>query len=313
MEIGKFQAFIQKIQNSLSKAIVGKEDVIRLVTIAFICDGHVLMEDVPGVGKTLLVKAFAKATGMNSKRIQFTPDLLPSDLTGVNIYNQKTGDFEFHPGPLFANCVLADEINRATPRTQSSLLEAMEERQITVDGLTRKLGRFMVLATQNPIDSFGTFPLPEAQLDRFFMRIRMGYPKREEEMDIIRRSQDLIRMERVECAVSEEEIEYVKQNRYSIVVSEDVLGYLMDLIAATRNREHFQLGVSPRGAIALFQASQVSAALRGRKFVIPEDIAEMAPYILSHRIILNGAVQSEDIYAPIQAILKDVTVPTENV
>lgn len=280
-----FLDFKNKIVNNVKQVIIGKDEVIELVTIAFICGGHILLEDIPGVGKTMLVKAFARSIGGEYKRVQFTPDLLPSDLTGINYYNQKNQDFEFRPGPLFANLILADEINRATPRTQSSLLEAMEEKQITVDGVTRKLDApFMVLATQNPIESFDTFPLPEAQLDRFFMRINMGYPGREEEIDIIRRPDTSLILGELSCVITPEELAYVTSNYTSVRASADVTNYLMDIIEATRKSERIQLGISPRGSISLFRAAQARAAINGRDYLIPEDIKEMAPFVLNHRL-----------------------------
>lgn len=271
-----------------------------------------MLEDIPGVGKTMMVKAFAKSIGSSFKRIQFTPDLLPSDLTGINFYNQKSGKFEFKAGPLFTNIALADEINRATPRTQSSLLEAMEERQITVDGVTRKLSEpFMVLATQNPIESYGTFPLPEAQLDRFFMRIKMGYPKRDEELKVVMRFRENNPLDELEAVVTQEDIEFVKQNYCKVSCSEDVMNYLMEIIEATRRSEKIQLGVSPRGTIALFRAAQANAAINGRDYVIPEDIKKMAPYVLNHRIIAKGVSRNKDIYDLVNGILYDTTVPVE--
>lgn len=312
METQKFIDFKSKLTENVSKVIVGKEDVIELITISFICGGHVLLEDIPGVGKTMMVKAFAKSIGSSFKRIQFTPDLLPSDLTGINFYNQKSGEFEFKAGPLFTNIALADEINRATPRTQSSLLEAMEERQITVDGVTRKLSEpFMVLATQNPIESYGTFPLPEAQLDRFFMRIKMGYPKRDEELKVVMRFRENNPLDELEAVVTQEDIEFVKQNYCKVSCSEDVMNYLMEIIEATRRSEKIQLGVSPRGTIALFRAAQANAAINGRDYVIPEDIKKMAPYVLNHRIIAKGVSRNKDIYDLVNGILYDTTVPVE--
>lgn len=312
METQKFTDFKSKLTENVSKVIVGKEDVIELITISFICGGHVLLEDIPGVGKTMMVKAFAKSIGSSFKRIQFTPDLLPSDLTGINFYNQKSGEFEFKAGPLFTNIALADEINRATPRTQSSLLEAMEERQITVDGVTRKLSEpFMVLATQNPIESYGTFPLPEAQLDRFFMRIKMGYPKRDEELKVVMRFRENNPLDELEAVVTQEDIEFVKQNYCKVSCSEDVMNYLMEIIEATRRSEKIQLGVSPRGTIALFRAAQANAAINGRDYAIPEDIKKMAPYVLNHRIIAKGVSRNKDIYDLVNGILYDTTVPVE--
>lgn len=314
MNIEPFVNFKDKVVKNVSKVIVGKDEVIELVTVAFICGGHILLEDVPGLGKTMLVRAFAKTIGCDFKRIQFTPDLLPSDLTGINFYNQKTGDFQFKPGPIFTNILLADEINRATPRTQSALLEAMQERQVTVDGVTRKLPEpFMVLATQNPVESFGTFPLPEAQLDRFFMRIKIGYPTREEEIEIVNRNKKLDLVEDLESVVSIEEINYVRNAYNEVRISKEVMDYLLDIIEKTRNIDVVQLGVSPRGTIALFKASQAYAAINGREYIIPEDVKKMAPYVLNHRVILKGLSRDRNIYSFINSVLDTVKVPVEEV
>ncbi|HHV81312.1 MAG TPA: MoxR family ATPase [bacterium] len=314
MDIDLFVRFKSKIIENVSRVIVGKDEVIELVTVAFICGGHILLEDVPGLGKTLLVKAFAKTIGCDFKRIQFTPDLLPSDLTGINFYNQKTGDFQFRPGPIFTNILLADEINRATPRTQSALLEAMQEQQVTVDGVTRKLPEpFMVLATQNPIESYGTFPLPEAQLDRFFMRIKIGYPTRREEIEIVNRNKRVDLTEGIESVVSTDEIKYVRSAYNDVKISEEVMDYLLDIIEKTRNMDMVQLGVSPRGTIALFKASQAYAAINGRDYIIPEDIKKMAPHVLNHRVILKGLTKDRNIYSFINSVLETVRVPVEEV
>lgn len=314
MDVKPFLDVKEKLVSNINQVIVGKDDVIELVLIAFMCGGHVLLEDIPGVGKTLLVKSFAKSMGGGFSRIQFTPDLLPSDLTGINYYNQKTQDFEFRRGPLFSNLILADEINRATPRTQSSLLEAMEERQITVDGVTRKLeGMFMVLATQNPVESLGTFPLPEAQLDRFFMRISMGYPKRHEEIGIIRRRESSAILEELSCVISLEELDYVKDHYTEVQASDDVMNYLMDLVEATRKDDRIRLGISPRGSLALFRASQARAAFSGRDYLIPEDIQAMARYVFNHRLVVKGGAQSHTIYEPVERILSSVKVPVEDI
>ncbi|MDQ7096354.1 MoxR family ATPase [Desulfosporosinus sp. PR] len=313
MDLDVFLSFKDKIVSNVKKIIVGKDDIIELVTIAFICGGHILLEDIPGVGKTMLVKAFAKSIGREYKRIQFTPDLLPSDLTGINYYNQKSRDFEFRQGPLFSNLILADEINRATPRTQASLLEAMEESQISVDGVTRKLSEpFMVLATQNPIESFGTFPLPEAQLDRFFMRISMGYPERNEEISILRRQESAALLDDLPCILEETDLAYVLRNYRSVRASDDVVNYLMDIVEATRKNEKIQLGVSPRGSIALFKAAQARAAIHGRDYLIPEDIKEMARYVLNHRLIMKGGPRSKMIYEAVDLLLGTVKTPVEN-
>lgn len=307
MDISRFTDYRDKFVQNCSKVIVGKEDVISLVLTSFICSGHVLLEDVPGTGKTMLLRAFSKTVGGNFKRIQFTPDLLPSDLTGINFYNQKSGEFEFRPGPLFSNIILADEINRATPRTQSSLLEAMEERQITVDGKTTILEEpFMVMATQNPLESYGTFPLPDAQIDRFFMRLSLGYMTREQEMSVLSRPSTTDLVESLEQMVSEEDTAYVRKAYVETRVSEDVLGYIMDIIEATRSISNFVTGVSTRGAIALYKASQVTALFQGRDYVIPEDVKYVAPHVLAHRISSDGARH-------IQEILEHVPVPLENI
>ena len=306
MDVTRFTQYKDRVLENCTKVIVGKEDAISLVLTCFICSGHVLLEDVPGTGKTMLLRAFAKTVGGDFKRIQFTPDLLPSDLTGINFYNQKQGEFEFRPGPLFSNIVLADEINRATPRTQSSLLEAMEERQITVDGMTMKLEEpFMVMATQNPLESYGTFPLPDAQTDRFFMRLSLGYMTRQQEMGVISRASTLDIVESLEQTVSFEDTQYVRSAYVETKVSDEVLGYMMDIVERTRTANNFITGVSTRGAMALYKASQVTALLNGRDYVIPEDVKYVAPHVLSHRISNDGAKL-------VQQILQDVTVPLEN-
>lgn len=314
MEIQRFVEFSDRIRENVSKVIIGKNEVVDLLTVGLICGGHVLLEDVPGVGKTMLIKAFSKTIGCSFKRIQFTPDLLPSDLTGINFYNQKSLEFEFKEGPLFSNIILADEINRATPRTQSSLLEAMEEKQITVDGITRKLSEpFMVLATQNPVESYGTFPLPEAQLDRFLMRITMGYPKRLEEIEILNRYKEENPLDTLECVIAREDIEFVKKNYQRVNIHNDVMNYLMDIIETTRKDERIQLGASPRATIALFRASQALAAIKGRDYIIPEDIKMMSPYILNHRLIYKGLNRGNEPYAVIKNIINSITVPIEEV
>lgn len=307
----RFVEFKEKIIENVSKVIVGKEKEVELIIVSFISRGHVLLEDIPGMGKTMLIKAFSKTLNLPFNRIQFTPDLLPSDITGINFYNQKTGDFEFREGPLFSNMILADEINRATPRTQSALLEAMEEKQVTVDGVTRKLNMpFMVLATQNPVESYGTFPLPEAQLDRFFMRIKLGYPTKEEEKLIIRKN---IKnpLDNIEPVVDMEELDYVLSNVSNVTIEEDVMDYLVNIVNETRNKENIQLGVSPRGSVALFKASQAYAAINGRDYIIPEDIKYVSPYVLNHRIIVSGINSLEDSVEFIKEIVESVEVPLE--
>ena len=313
METKKYSEFKDKIVENVSKVMVGKNDVVELIVVSFICGGHVLLEDVPGVGKTVMGKSFAKSIGKKFTRIQFTPDLLPSDLTGINFYNQKNMEFEFREGPLFSNIIVADEINRATPRTQSSLLEAMEEKQITVDKLTRKLDSpFMVLATQNPVESYGTYPLPEAQLDRFLMRIDMGYPSFEEEAEVVRRSDNKNLSAELETVVSKEDIEYVQEHYTEVTMNDVVVNYLLNIVSATRNKENILLGISPRGTIALYKASKAYAAINGRDFVIPEDVKHMAPFVLNHRVKFRGS-KGKGIYDNINELLEKVPVPTEEI
>ncbi|MBU5437194.1 MoxR family ATPase [Tissierella sp. MSJ-40] len=313
MELSPFVRFKEKVVENVSKVIVGKEEIIELVIVSFLSGGHVLLEDIPGMGKTMMIKAFSKTLDLPFKRIQFTPDLLPSDITGINFYNQKIGEFQFREGPLFSNIVLADEINRATPRTQSSLLEAMEEKQITIDGETRKLSTpFMVLATQNPVESYGTFPLPEAQLDRFFMRIKIGYPTKEEEKEIILKNIGNP-LENIQSIITEEELSYLFSHVSKVTAEEDVVNYIVEIINETRNKEEIELGVSPRGTIALFKSCQSYAAINGRDYIIPEDVKAMAPYVLNHRIISRGIGNIEDSINLIKRILETIPVPLENI
>ncbi len=303
--------FKEKVVENVSKVIVGKDKEIELIIVAFLSGGHVLLEDIPGMGKTMMIKAFSKTLDLPFKRIQFTPDLLPSDITGINFYNQKTGEFQFRQGPLFANIVLTDEINRATPRTQSSLLEAMEEKQITADGETRILHKpFMVLATQNPVESYGTFPLPEAQLDRFLMRIKLGYPTMEEEKLIIKKNIGNP-LEEIESILNQDEIPLLMEKISSVSIHDDVMDYLIKIVNETRGKENIELGVSPRGSISLFKSCQSYAAINGRDFILPEDIKVMAPYVLNHRIIARGVNTIEDALSLIQRIIDTVEVPLE--
>ncbi len=314
MDVSKYQSYQEKIVQSCSKVIVGKEDAITRMAVCFLCGGNVLLEDVPGTGKTMLLRAFSKSIGGSFKRVQFTPDLLPSDLTGINFYSPKTGDFTFRPGPLFANIVLADEINRATPRTQSSLLEAMEEHQITVDGQTYPLAEpFMVMATQNPIESYGTFPLPEAQLDRFMMKLTLGYMTPEQELKVIARPSTAALLDTISAVITPEEVATLKQEYHGVTVSADVAEYIMQIITETRKQSEAHSGVSTRGAIALYQASQVMAAFAGRDFVIPEDVKALVHPILGHRIMANSSDGTNVAKMYLDSILAQISVPTERI
>lgn len=305
--------FKEKVLDNVSKVIVGKNKEIELLLTAFLAQGHILLEDLPGMGKTVMVRSFSNTLALPFKRIQFTPDLLPGDITGISFYNQKEKEFEFRKGPLFSNVILADEINRATPRTQAALLEAMEERQITVDGETRKLSEpFIVLATQNPVETYGTFPLPEAQMDRFLMRISMGYPSMEEEKVILRQTLGNM-LETLSSVVSEEELMPLIAEVKEVKCTEEVLSYLLHVVRATREDEEITMGVSPRGSIALFRASQVSAAFDGRVYMMPEDVKKMAPYVLNHRIVCEDAYGVSSAMSKIEELLTKVPVPLEEV
>ena len=302
----------QALRTNVGKVIVGKDAMVELLLVALLSDGHVLIDDVPGTGKTTLAKALARSLDLSFARIQFTPDLLPSDVTGISFYNQKAQEFEFRPGPLLSHLVLADEINRATPRTQSALLEAMQERQVTVDRETHHLARpFLVLATQNPIELEGTFPLPEAQLDRFMMQIRLGYPNEQEENDILRRYEREDPMDELLPVMSGEQLLELQAQVRTIRVEDSVREYLVRVTRATREHPSVELGVSPRGTMALYRTCQALAALRGRGFVVPDDVKEMAPYVLTHRIHispqtrLRGRMPQEII----QQIVSEVPVP----
>ncbi len=304
---------VQRVVGNVERVIVGKAEPVAFSLIAVICHGHVLIEDVPGVGKTVLTKAIARSIGCTFKRIQFTPDLLPSDVTGVSIYNQKTSNFEYRPGPIMAQIVLADEINRATPKTQSALLEAMEEAQVTVDGITYHLPEpFMVMATQNPIEYEGTFPLPEAQLDRFMMNIKLGYPKPSDEMNILDSHQHHHPLEDLAQIMTAEELVLIQHQVRAVHVDPSIREYIVAISNATRSHTSIYLGASPRGSLALFRAAQALAAMRGRGYVIPDDVKLLVKPTLAHRIIVTPAARVRSITST--AILDEIlqTVPVPN-
>ena len=301
-----------RIIDNVATVIVGKRDAIELVVVAMLSDGHILIEDVPGVGKTTLAKAISRSVGLSFKRVQFTPDLLPSDVTGVTIFNQKTREFEFREGPVMAQIVLADEVNRATPKTQSALLEAMEERQITVDGTTYTLPEpFLVLATQNPIEYEGTFPLPEAQLDRFLMRVNLGYPDRRDELQVLATQQRERPIDDIQQVVTLEEVFAAQEAVKDVYVDPLVSNYIVDISRATREHNDVYLGASPRGSLGLFRAGQAMAAVGGRDYVVPDDVKRLAESVLSHRVIVSPAarIRSVDTRAIVSGILDFVPVP----
>ena len=282
----------RRVIDNVEKVIVGKQESVLLTLIAVLCGGHVLIEDVPGVGKTTLTKSIARSIGCGFKRIQFTPDLLPSDVTGISMFNQRTGEFEFRPGPIMSQFVLADEINRATPKTQSALLEAMEENQITVDGETHPLpAPFLVMATQNPIEYEGTFPLPEAQLDRFMLNISLGYPSPADEVQILDRQQRRHPIDSLQQVLTADELLRLQSQIRETHVAHEVREYIVSLVSATRQHQHVYLGASPRGSLALFHASQAMATLRGRDFVTPDDVKALVKPTLSHRLIIAPAAR----------------------
>jgi len=306
------QAFGIKLINNLEKVIVGKRQPIELIVVGLLCQGHVLIEDVPGVGKTVLARSLAKSLGCSFNRLQFTPDMLPSDVTGVSIYNQSKLAFEFRPGPIFAQVVLVDEINRATPKTQAALLEAMEERQVTVDGRTHPLPNpFMVLATQNPIEYEGTFPLPEAQLDRFLLRVRLGYPNARDEIEIINRQQLRHPIDTLNSVIKVDELKKAMDEIKKVYVSEGIKQYVVELTNRTRQHADVYLGASPRGSLALFRTGQAVASLDGRDFVLPDDIKRMAVPVLAHRVIVGPAARLQELSAEkiVQEILVNTPVP----
>lgn len=299
------QEVAERIATNVETVIVGKRKAVDLVLIALLCRGHVLLEDVPGVGKTMLAKSIARSIGCIFRRIQFTPDLLPSDVTGVSIYNQGTNQFEFRPGPILSQIVLADEINRATPKTQSSLLESMEEAQVTVDGTTHPLPQpFIVLATQNPIEYEGTFPLPEAQLDRFLLRIHLGYPERSDELIILERQRKQHPITMLNQVVSADKLVEMQEQVKDVYVDPLINEYIVNLAIATRHHEDVYLGASPRGSLALYRTAQAQAAIKGRDYVTPDDVKALAEPVLGHRLIINPAARIRNVQSP--AIIGDV-------
>jgi MoxR-like ATPase len=306
------QAFATQIIENVEKVIIGKRDAVELTLIGLLAQGHLLIEDVPGVGKTMLARAIAKSIGCSFRRIQFTPDMLPSDVTGVSVFNQKTMEFEFRPGPVMAQIVLTDEINRATPKTQSALLEAMEERQTTVDGVTYPMKRpFLVMATQNPIEYEGTFPLPEAQLDRFMLRISLGYPNKTDEISILDAQQFKHPIEELDQVVTVDELMAAQEQVKQAYVDDLIKNYIVDLVAMTREHPDAYLGASPRGSITLYKAAQVRAMLQGRDYAIPDDIKALALSALAHRLIVSPSARIKDVdpRSVVEDVVQSVPVP----
>lgn len=305
---------INRILTNIDQVMIGKRDIAELCVTALLAGGHVLLEDVPGVGKTMMVKALARSVGADFKRIQFTPDLLPSDVLGVSIYNPKAMEFEFRPGPIMGNIILADEINRTSPKTQSSLLEGMEEASITIDGVTMQIPQpFFVMATQNPIEYEGTYPLPEAQLDRFLFKLKMGYPTKMEEMEVLGRAEKTVPIEQLRSVVTLEELVELQQAVTGVKVDDTIKLYIVDCVAQTRDNPYVYLGVSPRGSLALMKASQAFAMLKGRTYVIPDDVQYLAPFVFQHRMILTPEARYEGISTSeiVDRILMKVRVPVD--
>jgi MoxR-like ATPase len=309
------QTVSQRVIDNVKKVIIGKDEVIKLLLAAVFCEGHVLLEDVPGTGKTTLARAFAASLGCTFRRIQFTPDLLPSDVTGLSWFNQKAQEFEFRPGPIMSQVVLGDEINRATPRTQSAMLEAMQERQVTGDGVTRQIDRpFLVLATQNPIELEGTFPLPEAQLDRFLLKVQIGYPNQNEENEMLERFRASDPLTDLQPVTTPDEIIALQAERRAIRVENSVRDYIVRIARETRQNKEIQLGASPRATLALYQSAQAWAAIAGRDFVLPDDIKHLAPAVLCHRLIISSQAQLRGRSAAemVNDIVSAVPVPVES-
>ncbi|MBE5776679.1 MAG: MoxR family ATPase [Clostridiales bacterium] len=312
MEYQHIQQFGKKIRDNVNKVMIGRDHTCLVMLSALLSGGHVLLEDMPGTGKTVLAKSLAKSMALSFARIQFTPDLLPSDVTGISVYQPRTGEFEFKKGPVFTNILLADEINRATPRTQSALLECMEEKQVTEGGVTRKLqDPFMVVATQNPVEIQGTFPLPEAQLDRFLVRLNMGYPAFDEAMEILRRFIASQPLETLESVTDGEEILAAQKECEKCKISEDVLAYMVRICEATRDPERTRLGASPRALLALMRITRAYAALQGRDFATPDDVKALAIPVLSHRIVMKSGFGGQNSVKFMEEILKTVPAPTE--
>ena len=314
-EAQSIAAAAQRLQDNVEKVIVGKSEIVRLAMVALLCEGHILLDDVPGTGKTTLAKAISRSLGCSFRRIQFTPDLMPSDVTGIHYFNQKTGDFAFRQGPLIAQIVIADEINRATPRTQSALLEAMEERQLTVEGETTIMPRpFLVVATQNPVELEGTFPLPEAQLDRFLVRLRIGYPSEQDEDDIVARNQRTNPLETLEAVVDASELLEWIAALGRMHVDDAVRRYAVRLTRETRGDASFDIGASPRASMALFRTARARAVLEGRDYVLPDDVKAMAPHVIAHRLILSTQtrLRGRDSADVLAEILERVPVPIES-
>jgi len=308
------QQQIQAVIENIEKVMIGKREVAELSIVALLAGGHVLLEDVPGVGKTMMVRSLSKSVGANFKRIQFTPDLLPSDVIGVSIYNPKTLQFEFRPGPIVGNIILADEINRTSPKTQAALLEAMEEASITIDGETLDISKpFFVMATQNPIEYEGTYPLPEAQLDRFLLKIKMGYPTAQQEIEVLRRAENRQPIQEIEAVMSVEELLKLQQHVKQVYVEDGVKSYIVDIARATRNHQNVYLGVSPRASIALMKAAQAYAFMQNRDFVKPDDIKYLAPFVFSHRLILAPEARYEGVQPEkvIQEVIQQIFVPVK--